>query len=243
MSLKIMVVDDEPLSLKVMRSLVVPLGHTVLTLDDVGEARQQLEKQRFDMIFVGMSRTDGLDLARRIRDSHANSETPVAMLSAASDVETLRNAFRAGATWVLPKPVLAARIVPLISAMATPGWKVRSRAARLPLFTEVNCKCADREIPMRSMNISESGMLLQSSNHLDEGQEVSLEFKIAEVRASLNVCARVIRKAGKDNIGIEFIDLTPEDQNTIQLYVMGHLKEPTRPRDLADVRMRRLFGA
>lgn len=243
MSLKIMVVDDEPLSLKVMRSLVVPLGHTVLTFGDVEEASEQLEKQRFDVIFVGTSQPDGLDLARRIRDSHTNSETPIAMLSAAGDLETLRTVFHAGATWLLPKPVVAAHIIPMITLMATPGWKAKARAARLPLFAEVNCKSGDQEFPMRSMNISESGMLLQSSHNLVEGQEVSLEFKIAEVRASLSVRARVIRKAGTDNIGVEFIDLAPEDQNTIQLYVMGHLKEPTRPRDISDVRMRRLFGA
>ena len=45
MSLKIMVVDAEPLSLKVMRSVAVPLGHTVLTLDDSQEANQLAEKQ------------------------------------------------------------------------------------------------------------------------------------------------------------------------------------------------------
>jgi len=31
MSLKIMVVDDEPLSLQLIRSLAAPSGHTVLT--------------------------------------------------------------------------------------------------------------------------------------------------------------------------------------------------------------------
>ena len=243
MSLKIMVVDDEPLTLKVMRSLIVPLGHTVLTLDRVEEASQQLEKQRFDVIFVGTSRPDELDFPRRIRDSQANRETPVAVLSAEGDLEILRTAFRVGATWLLPKPVTAAQVIPMLTLMATPGWKAKARAARLPLFTEVKCKWGDREFATRSMNISESGMLLQSSHDLVEGQEVSLEFKIAEARASLGVRARVIRKEGTDKIGIEFIDLAPEDQNTIRLYVMGHLKEPTRPRDLTDIRMRRLFDA
>ena len=79
---------------------------------------------------------------------------------------------------------------------------------------------------MRSLNISETGILLQSSHGLMEDQEISLEFKIAEVRASLKVRARIVRKEGTERIGTEFIDLAPEDQNAIQLYVMGHLKEP-----------------
>ncbi len=241
MSLNIMIIDDDPLSLKVMRSLAVPLGHTVLTFDASEAANEQAEKRRFDVIFVGMPRPDGLELVRRITNSHPNSGTPLAVLSATGDIDALRSAFGAGATFALPKPITAARIVPILSAMESPGWKLRAHAARLPLFTEVNCKWGNRDFPMRSVNISETGMLLQSSHDVEVGHKVSLEFKIAEFRASLNVHARAVRKEGTDRVAIAFVDLAPEDQNAIRLYVMGHLKAPTRPRDLSDVRMRRLY--
>jgi len=241
MSLKIMVVDAEPLSLKVMRSVAVPLGHTVLTLDDSQEANQLAEKQRFDVVSVGMPRPDGLELARRIQNSQLGSETTIVILSATDEIEMLRKAFGAGATFVLPKPIAAARIIPMLTAMESPGWKVRRHAARLPLFTEVNCKWSDRDFPMRSMNISESGMLLQSSHDVEVGQGVLLEFKIAEIRASLSARARIARKEGTGRVGIEFIGLVPEDQNAIQLYVMGHLKQHSPSRDLSGTRMRRLF--
>ena len=66
MSLKIMVVDDEPLSLQLIRSLAAPSGHTVLTFGDSQEAGERAEKQRFDVSFVGMRmpQLDGLELAR-----------------------------------------------------------------------------------------------------------------------------------------------------------------------------------
>jgi CheY-like chemotaxis protein len=240
-SLKIMVVDDEPLSLKVMRSLAVPLGHTVLTLDDSQVANQQAETQRFDVVFVGMPQPDGLEFARRIRSSQLNRETTIAMLSPTDDVEMLRQAFGAGVTFVLPKPIVAARVLAILTAMASPQWKVRRHAARLPLITEVNCKWGDQNLSMRSVNISESGMLLQSSDDVKVGQEVLLEFKIAEVRASLNLRARIVRKEGTERVAIEFIDLAPEDQNAIQLYVMGQLKEQTPQRGLQGTQMHRLF--
>jgi CheY-like chemotaxis protein len=242
MSLKIMVVDDEPLTLKIMRSLVVPLGHKVLTLEDSQGAIQQAEKQRLDLVFVGMPRPDGLELAGRIRNSQPNSDTPVVMLSAANDIDTLRTAFAAGATFVLPKPIAAARILPMLTTMASPGWKARMRAVRLPLFTEVHCRWGDRDFPMRSINISGTGMLLRGSHQVEVGQNVSLEFKIAEARASLNLRARIVRKAGMDQVGIAFTDLAPEAQNAIQLHVMGGLKEQTPLRSLPDSRMRRLWS-
>ena len=242
MSLKIMVVDNEPLSLKVMRAVAVPLGHTVLTLDDNQEASQQAEKQRFDLVFVGMSQPEGLELARQIQNSRLSNETVIVMFGATDDIEMMRKAFGAGVAFVIPKPIAAARIIPMLTAMDSPGWKARIREARLPLFTEVNCTWGDRDFPMRSMNISGSGMLLQPSHGVEARQEVSLQFKIAEVRASLNVRARVTRKEGTERVGMEFISLTAEDQSAIQLYVMGRLKKPTSRQDLPDARMHRLFN-
>jgi CheY-like chemotaxis protein len=243
MSLKIMVVDDEPVSLQLVRSLASPSGHTVLTFGDSQEAGQRAEKQRFDVAFVGMRtpQPDGLELARRIRNSELNRETTIVMLSASDDVESVRKAFGEGADFVITKPVTASRIRPMLAVMDSAGWKGKRHSARLALFTEVVCTWDDRQFPLRSMNISESGMLLQPSLDIEVGQEVALEFKIAEVRASLHVLARVVRKEGNERVGMEFIGLTPEDQNAIQLYVMGRLKDFTPPRDLSDIGLRRLF--
>ena len=69
-----------------------------------------------------------------------------------------------------------------------------------------------------------------------------MEFKIAEVRASLNVLARIVRKEGNERIGIALIGLALEDLNAIQLYVMGRLKDLTPPRDLSGIGMHRLFS-
>jgi hypothetical protein len=92
------------------------------------------------------------------------------------------------------------------------------------------------------MNISESGMLLQGSLDAEVGQEVSLEFKIVDVGAGLNVLARITRKEGTDRFGAGFTGLAPEDHNAIQLYVMGRLMDLTPPRDLSGIGMRRLFN-
>ena len=228
MSLKIMIVDDEPVSVRLVRSLAAPLNHTVLALQDSQEAGQRADKQRFDVVFVGMG---GLELTRRIRNSQPNRETTIVVLSATEDIESLREAFGEGADLVLTKPISAVRLRPMLAAMDSPGWQGKRHAARLPLFTEVNCTWGDRQFPLRSMNISQSGMLLQPSLDAEVGQEVSLDFKIREVRASLNVRARIVRKEGTLRAAIEFIGLAPEDQNAIQLYVMGRLangQTPTR---------------
>jgi CheY-like chemotaxis protein len=245
MSLKIMVVDDEPASSQLLRVLAAPEGHTLLKFDDCPTAGDRADKQRFDVAFVGMRlpQLEGLALARRLRNSQLNRETAIVMLSPSDDIESLRKAFGDGADFVLTKPLTAARLRPMLAAMDSSGWKGRRHAARLPLFTEVLCTLDNRQFPLRSMNISETGMLLQPTLEIEVGQEVGLEFKIAEVRASLNVLVRIVRKEGTERMGVAFKGLAPEDHNAIQLYVMGRLKDLTPDRDLSDIGMHRLFNS
>jgi len=236
-----MVLDDEPLTLKVIRSLAVPLGHKVLAFGDSQEATQAAEKQAFDVVFVGMPRLDGLELAVRIPNLHPNSKTTVVMLDATNDIETLRKIFAVGVGFILPKPIASSRIIPMLTAMESPGWKDRRPAARLPLFIKVVCTWANRDFPTQSINISETGMLLQSLPGVEVGQEVSLEFKIVELGASLNVRAAIVRKEGTDRAAAKFIDLAPEDRNAIRLCIMGHLEQSKPQRVVTDFRPGRIY--
>jgi CheY-like chemotaxis protein len=245
MSLKIMVADDEPKTTQLMRSLATPLGHTVLPFGDYQAAGQRGETQRFDVAFVGMRLPElgGLELAHRIRNSQANRQTIIVMLSTTEDIVSLRKAFGEGADLVITKPIPADRLRRMLAAMEDPQWKGKRHAARLPLFTDVMCTWNGQQFPLHSLNISESGMLLRPAIDAEMGQEVALEFKIAEVSASLKVPARIARKEGAEHVGVEFIALALENQNAIQLYVTGHLEEFTHPRDLSNLRPRRLFSS
>jgi len=243
MSLKIMVVDEEPRTVQLMRALATPLGHTVLHFGDYKTAGEKGEAQPFDVAFVGMRLPEagGLEVAHRIRHSQANHGTPIVMLSSTDDIPSLRKAFGEGADFVIPKPVHADRLRRMLAAMDSPDWKHKRAAARLPLFTDVTCTCNSHQHALHSLNISESGMLLQPSVDEVIGAEASLAFKIGEVRATLSLQARIIRKEGHDKMAIEFIDLAPEDRNAIHIYVTGHLTDREGRPESSDFGPRRVF--
>lgn len=67
-----------------------------------------------------------------------------------------------------------------------------------------------------------------TSLELELGQEVSWEFKIAEVRTSLDVRARMLRKVGTAQVGLEFNGLTPEQKNAILRYGTPQGEMPTK---------------
>jgi CheY-like chemotaxis protein len=234
MSLKIMIVDDEPANLQLLRTIAAPLYHTLFAFQDPQEAMQRADVQRFDVVFLnlGTPAQRGLELAQYIRSSSSNGEAAIIMLGSADDIVVVRTAFGQGADFVLPQPLTVARVRPMLAAMDSPGWKGKRHTARLPLFTDVHCTRGERKLSLRSLNISESGMLLQPATDLDQGQEVSLEFTIAEVSALLHVSARVVRKEGDQRVGVAFVNLAPEHRNSIQLYVMGRLRPPAAPREM-----------
>ena len=144
MFLKIMVADAEPTSLKLIRALTSPLGHTVLTFDDTKKAAERADTQRFDVIFLGMRPTEleGLELARRIRNSQTNRETTIVLLNEAGDTETLRKAFAEGVNFVLTKPINAAGLLPMLRCYA--GSRVEAKKGQGPITSRYGGKLQAR---------------------------------------------------------------------------------------------------
>jgi CheY-like chemotaxis protein len=228
-----MVVDDETKTSTLLRSVAIPLGYTVQSCDDYDLAIQKAEAQHFDAIFVSMypPARDGKDVINvigRIRKSEQNRSAPIVVLSPNEDVSGLRRAMGEGADLFIAKPVSGERLGRMLAAL--PEWKRMKRGARLPLVTDVVCTSGGRAFPARSLNISESGMLLRSQGiqKLNVGQEIRLQFKIGEIHSSLNLVARVVRREGVDRFGVAFDSITPEDTNAIHVYVTGKIKGPTR---------------
>ncbi len=245
MSLKIIVADSEPKSGTLLRAVATPLGHSVLPFQDYEEAAKKGELQHFDVAFLGLRPPEsiGIDLAHRLRSSGPNRDTAIVMVTATDDIPTQRKALSEGADFVLTEPVPGARLQRMLNALSEPGWKERRPAARLPLYTEVVCSSRDRKLPAASLNISESGMLLRPLMDAAVGEEVTLEFKIAEVHASVNVRARIIRKDEEGQVaGVEFVDLPREAQNAIQVYVIGRAKDEPRRQEQPNFGARRLYS-
>ena len=243
MSLKIMVVDHEPKFPKLLRSLAIPMGHAVSAFEDCQASVDRIRSQRLDVAFLSMNlpETDRMELVGRIRNSDPNRDAIIAFLCETEEISAMRKGLGQGADLILAGPVSADRLTRMLSALEPSKWKTQRAAARLPLFTQVVCTWNDSKFSVRSFNISETGMLLQSSNEVGIDQQIRLEFKIQEIGTSFDVLARIARKEGAERIAVAFVNLTREDQNAIHLYVTGQTKDSSPPKSPLDMRPRRLF--
>jgi CheY-like chemotaxis protein len=227
MSLKILVVDDDPVVLRAIKALIESLGYEVLGLTDSREAAERVNRQKFAGVFVDakMPDLDGPALVRRIRRSPTNNSVPVFMLTGYDDVETMREGFRAGITFFMGKPLETGRLANVLKLMKEAMLREKRSYIRLPLRTVVNCSTDENQFTATSVNVGEGGMLLEPSGGLEVGQELWLRFSLPRIPQTLNPRAKVVRRERPDRMGIWFLELSPEDRKALQDFIAGVVKE------------------
>lgn len=103
---RILVVDDQPESIRLLHAVLSPRGYSVDSVSSGAEALERLAAEPApDLVLldVVMPEIDGYEVCRRIRATPATELLPVVMLTASSGEERLR-ALEAGADDFLMKP-------------------------------------------------------------------------------------------------------------------------------------------
>jgi two-component system cell cycle response regulator len=107
MSARILVVDDNPLNVKLLSAKLAREYYTVLTAENGLQALEVVEKEKPDLVLldVMMPELDGFETCRRIKGNPVSKNTPVVMVTALSDVQDRVQGLDAGADDFLTKPI------------------------------------------------------------------------------------------------------------------------------------------
>ncbi|MEE9385891.1 MAG: response regulator [Nannocystaceae bacterium] len=105
---KILVVDDEPISRKIVSKIAQTLGHTTVHASDGMRAWTTLEDNP-DIALVctdfEMPQLDGRELTRKIRSNRQHAELPIVMISGVILPHELCALLSLGVDRFLPKPI------------------------------------------------------------------------------------------------------------------------------------------
>ncbi|MCC6803880.1 MAG: response regulator [Anaerolineae bacterium] len=115
----ILVVDDEIGALTLIGIMLERGGFDVLKARDAQAALVVLEETVPDLIIldVMMPGMNGIELCQVIRQRPLTSKTPVLILSARGDAESIIKGIEAGANDYLPKPILHHDLVSKVRSM------------------------------------------------------------------------------------------------------------------------------
>lgn len=110
---KILVVDDEPDLVDLLRLRLEQKGFEVQSAHDGLQVFTRLEEQKPDLIIldVMMPKMDGFEVLKRLKASEETSRIPVIMLTAKVRSQDILHGYELGADYYLTKPFTTSQLL------------------------------------------------------------------------------------------------------------------------------------
>ncbi|MFF2484553.1 ATP-binding protein [Paenibacillus sp. NPDC058071] len=103
----VLVVDDDPVNLKVLRGILASEGYRITSATSGSQALERIQTTAYSLVVadVMMPGMSGYELTARIREQYSQTELPVLLLTARSRPADTYSGFRSGANDYVVKPV------------------------------------------------------------------------------------------------------------------------------------------
>jgi CheY-like chemotaxis protein len=104
---RLLVVDDVPDNRAILARRFMRLGYEVTEAEDGAEALELIAQHEYDIVLLDimMPKIDGLEVLKRVRETHSQAELPIIMVSAKASSEDVVDALLLGANDYVTKPV------------------------------------------------------------------------------------------------------------------------------------------
>jgi two-component system NtrC family sensor kinase len=133
---RVLVVEDDPTSAVLVRRVVESRGHEVQVCETAEDALVAHAERHFQIMVVDwlLPGIDGVEFCRRLRQSPANQDVVILMVTGQDSPEALATVLEAGATDFMPKSLTAAHLATRVAvAEASAREKARRRVAETAL--------------------------------------------------------------------------------------------------------------
>ena len=143
---RVLVVDDDPNLLRMLRRGLTLAGYDVEAAEDGEAALRALRDERPDLLVLDVmlpEPIDGLEIARRLRQ--AGSDLPILMLTARDQVADKVAGFASGADDYLAKPFAFEELLARVGALLRRRTRPSQPAERLT-YADVDLDPATREV-------------------------------------------------------------------------------------------------
>ncbi len=123
MSKKILVIEDDPASLRLTQYVLEHNGYTVLTAVNGLDGLKMAQSEQPDLVIldVMLPGMDGFDICYHLRAAPQTARLPIMMLSAKAREADRETGLKVGADYYVTKPVEPAEIIRNIEALLARG--------------------------------------------------------------------------------------------------------------------------
>ena len=116
---KILIVEDNPQSMKIVMMALRPHGYNLLEATDGEEALEIVSREKPDLIImdVQLPRLSGLEVTRRLRQMPAFSHVPIIVITAYAMKGDKEKAIEAGCDAYFTKPINTRELPQIVAEM------------------------------------------------------------------------------------------------------------------------------
>jgi CheY-like chemotaxis protein len=202
-----------------------PMAMHVEVCSDMGSATAKLCRRKFEAIVVDLKDpAETLDLINKLREMTSHKGAVVlAILNSSSEMP---DAFRAGANFVLVRPLLPTILMRTLKASYPLMVRERRRYYRYPLQIPIYFSSISRsEFVATSINVSEGGMAFASSVPLQVGERVSLKLTLPGAKSTTTIATEVCWTDNGGRMGLVFVQIPRVVVEQLQSWIADRLEE------------------
>jgi CheY-like chemotaxis protein len=170
-----------------------------------------------DIVVLDRDLPQGARLVSELRRDLKTRRVSVVVI-ARTDFEAVEvDLLEAGANAVLRLPATPEWDDRLVRLVAVPA----RREVRLPVHLELEASTgAGIHVTVATaLNLSESGVLIETDVELHVGDDLDLRLHLPEAASTVIGCGRVVRHAGRHRYGVEFYGLEGDGPDLVRQYV------------------------
>ncbi len=176
----VLVVDDEPINLKIISAALRTRGYGVQVADGGVQAMRVIEQAAPDLILldVMMPEMDGFELCRWLRSQQDSQDIPVLFVTANIDQESQLQGFAVGGQDYITKPIRVAELLARVDAqmdLVVARKQMRSDLERRNALLQILCQ--DLKMPL--------GLIEREAQNCTEDEILMNPLKITDVSLSI----------------------------------------------------------
>lgn len=217
-----LVVDDDLAVCELIHTVLGAAGMGVFVLPASADAPACLRKEKFAVALfdLRMGPPDGMELARLARSSGLNQMTPIILLSDDPGTSAVSEAFSAGASFFLYKPIDKSRLLKLVRATRGAIEQERRRFRRVPLKVPVELNNGQEKLAGETVDVSLNGLLMQADGTIAKGSSVQVTLHLSPDAKPLICGGSVMRILEANRIGIQLHTLPAADHTRFQEFLL-----------------------